>query len=54
MLGLTATPERSDGSDVTGPCGENVVFRCDLVRGIRKELLTAFRYFGVPDQVDYA
>lgn len=54
MLGLTATPERSDGGDLLGLCGGNLVFRCDLVRGIREELLSAFRYFGVPDQVDYA
>jgi superfamily II DNA or RNA helicase/HKD family nuclease/diadenosine tetraphosphate (Ap4A) HIT family hydrolase len=54
MLGLTATPERSDGGDLLGLCGGNLVFRCDLVRGIREELLSTFRYFGVPDQVDYA
>ncbi|MBN8605241.1 MAG: DEAD/DEAH box helicase family protein, partial [Planctomycetes bacterium] len=54
MLGLTATPERSDGGDLLGLCGGNLVFRCDLVRGIQEELLSAFRYFGVPDQVDYA
>lgn len=54
MLGLTATPERTDGGDLLSLCGGNLVFRCDLVRGIREELLSAFRYYGVPDQVDYA
>jgi superfamily II DNA or RNA helicase/diadenosine tetraphosphate (Ap4A) HIT family hydrolase len=53
MLGLTATPERTDGGDLLSLCGGNLVFRCDLVRGIREELLAAFRYFGVPDEVDY-
>lgn len=54
MLGLTATPERTDGGDLLSLCGGNLVFHCDLVRGIREELLASFRYFGVPDQVDYA
>lgn len=54
MLGLTATPERTDGGDLLSLCGGNLVYRCDLVRGIRENLLAAFRYYGVPDQVDYA
>lgn len=54
MLGLTATPERTDGGDLLSLCGGNLVFRCDLVRGIREDLLATFRYYGVPDQVDYA
>jgi superfamily II DNA or RNA helicase len=53
LLGLTATPERSDGGDLLQLCGENLVFRCDVVEGIRKELLCPFHYFGVPDEVDY-
>nr|WP_228530930.1 MULTISPECIES: DUF3427 domain-containing protein [Myxococcaceae] len=53
LLGLTATPERSDGGDLLQLCGENLVFRCDLVDGIRRELLCPFHYFGVPDEVDY-
>lgn len=54
LLGLTATPERTDGGDLLGLCGENVVYSCDLSRGIRLGLLSPFRYFGVPDTVDYA
>lgn len=30
LLGLTATPERTDGGDLLGLCGENLVYRCDL------------------------
>ncbi len=35
LLGLTATPERTDGGDLLALCGENLVYRCDLVEGIR-------------------
>ena len=54
LLGLTATPERSDGADLLDLCGGNLVYRCDLAEGISKDLLCGFDYFGVPDEVDYA
>jgi superfamily II DNA or RNA helicase/diadenosine tetraphosphate (Ap4A) HIT family hydrolase len=54
LLGLTATPERTDGGDLLGLCQENLVFRCDMFEGIEADLLSPFRYFGVPDDVDYA
>ena len=54
LLGLTATPERTDGGDLLSLCGENLVFRCDLVAGINRHLLSPFRYVGVPDEVDFA
>jgi superfamily II DNA or RNA helicase/HKD family nuclease len=53
LLGLTATPERSDGADLLELCGGNVVFRCDLAEGIRRNLLCPFDYYGVPDEVNY-
>ena len=54
LLGLTATPERTDGGDLLGLCDENLVYRCDLIRGIEEALLSPFEYFGVPDEVDYS
>ncbi|HXI13728.1 MAG TPA: DUF3427 domain-containing protein [Thermoanaerobaculia bacterium] len=54
LLGLTATPERSDGGNLLALCHENLVYRCDLSEGIRRGLLSPFHYFGVPDDVDYA
>ncbi|WP_374393414.1 DUF3427 domain-containing protein [Tabrizicola sp.] len=54
LLGLTATPERTDGGDLLSLCDENLVFRCDLYEGITRGLLAPFHYFGVPDDVDYA
>ena len=53
LLGLTATPERTDGGHLLALCQENLVFRCDLAEGIRQALLSPFHYFGVPDEVDY-
>lgn len=53
LLGLTATPERTDGGDLLALCGENLVYRCDMVEGIRRGLLSPFAYFGVPDIVDF-
>ena len=54
LLGLTATPERTDGGNLLSLCGENLVYRRDLVDGIRAGLLSPFQYFGVPDDVDYS
>ncbi|MFN8611322.1 MAG: DEAD/DEAH box helicase family protein [Vulcanimicrobiota bacterium] len=54
LLGLTATPERADGGDLLGLCLQNLVYRCDLTRGIGNELLAPFHYFGMPDLVDYS
>lgn len=53
LLGLTATPERMDGADLLALCGDNVVFDCDLVEGIRRNELVPFRYAGVADTVDF-
>jgi superfamily II DNA or RNA helicase/diadenosine tetraphosphate (Ap4A) HIT family hydrolase/HKD family nuclease len=53
LLGLTATPERTDGGDLLALCQENLVYRCDLAEGIRRGLLSPFHYLGVPDEVDY-
>jgi hypothetical protein len=47
------TPERTDGGDLLALCEENLVDRCDLVEGVKQDLLCRFRYFGVPDEVDY-
>jgi superfamily II DNA or RNA helicase/HKD family nuclease/diadenosine tetraphosphate (Ap4A) HIT family hydrolase len=53
LLGLTATPERSDGADLLALCQENLVFEAGLHAGIGGGHLSPFHYFGVPDHVDY-
>lgn len=54
MLGLTATPERTDQSDILTLCDDNLVFTYDLFHGIEVGLLSPFHYFGIYDEsVDY-
>lgn len=38
LLGLTATPERTDGGDLLALCQENLGYRCDFIEGIRRGL----------------
>ncbi len=54
LLGLTATPDRTDSSDILSLCDDNLVFQSDLFAGIRAGLLAPFHYFGIADEsVDY-
>ena len=54
LLGLTATPDRTDGSDILRLCDNNLVYRCDLFDGITAEQLCPFEYYGIFDiEVDY-
>ncbi|WP_198949699.1 DEAD/DEAH box helicase family protein [Synechococcus sp. 1G10] len=54
MLGLTATPDRTDQSDILSFCDDNLVFSCNLFSGINADLLAPFHYFGIWDTtVDY-
>lgn len=53
LLGLTATPDRTDGADLLMLCGDNLVYRCDLFEGIQRGYLAPFQYHGVADDVDY-
>jgi superfamily II DNA or RNA helicase/HKD family nuclease len=54
LLGLTATPERSDGGDLLALCDENLVFRCNVGDGVARGRLCPFHYYGIPDLVDYS
>jgi superfamily II DNA or RNA helicase/HKD family nuclease/SOS-response transcriptional repressor LexA len=54
LLGLTATPDRTDQSDILSLCDDNLVYSKHLFDGVRLELLCPFRYFGIHDEtVDY-
>lgn len=53
LLGLTATPDRTDQSDILTLCDDNLVYSKDLYDGIHANLLCPFHYFGVADTVDY-
>jgi len=50
MLGLTATPDRSDQADILTLCDNNVVYTCNLFDGIAADLLCPFHYFGIFDE----
>jgi superfamily II DNA or RNA helicase/HKD family nuclease/SOS-response transcriptional repressor LexA len=54
LLGLTATPDRTDQSDILSLCDDNLVYSCHLFEGIQAGLLAPFHYFGIADEsVDY-
>jgi superfamily II DNA or RNA helicase/SOS-response transcriptional repressor LexA len=54
LLGLTATPDRTDQSDILSLCDDNLVFTRNLFEGIQAQLLARFHYFGILDEsVDY-
>jgi len=54
MLGLTATPERSDGLDVRKYFDDNISAEIRLPDAINRKLLVPFQYFGISDSVDYS
>ena len=54
LLGLTATPDRSDQADILSLCDDNLVFNRNLFDGVTAGLLAPFHYFGIWDEtVDY-
>ena len=54
FLGLTATPNRSDNIDILSFCGNNLIYKKDLIDGINLDLLCNFEYQGINDKyVDY-
>lgn len=53
LLGLTATPDRSDNGDIYKLCDYNVAYKCDFVVGINNGWLAPFEYFGIYDDLDY-
>ena len=44
MLGLTATPDRSDAADLLALCDDNLVYECNLLEGVNRQLLSPFKY----------
>ncbi|WP_026530153.1 DUF3427 domain-containing protein [Haematomicrobium sanguinis] len=52
MLGLTATPERTDGFNIYELFDYNVPYEIRLQAALEAEMLVPFHYFGVTDYVD--
>ena len=54
LIGLTATPDRTDQSNILSLCDDNHVYTCELFSGISAGLLAPFHYYGIWDEsVDY-
>ena len=49
LLGLTATPERTDGADIRQDFGGAFTHEIRLPEAIDRALLSPFHYFGIPD-----
>ena len=52
-LGLTATPERTDGVDIATLFDDILAYQATIGQGIAEESLVPFRYRGLKDDVDY-
>lgn len=52
LLGLTATPERTDGADILEDFDQTIAAEIRLPEALNRKLLTPFQYFGISDQVD--
>ncbi|MGB2739806.1 MAG: DEAD/DEAH box helicase [Cognaticolwellia sp.] len=49
LLGMTATPERTDGEDIFGLFDHNIAYEIRLNRAMEEEMLSDFHYYGVTD-----
>ena len=52
LLGLTATPERMDGEDITQDFDGKISAEIRLDDALNNQLLAPFHYFGITDSVD--
>ena len=49
LLGMTATPERTDGENIYKYYDHNVAYEIRLQRALEEDMLCPFHYFGVSD-----
>lgn len=49
LLGMTATPERTDGNDIFQLFDHNIAYEIRLNRAMDEEMLSSFHYYGVTD-----
>jgi len=49
LLGMTATPERTDGNDIFRLFDHNIAYEIRLNRAMEEEMLSTFHYYGVTD-----
>ncbi len=51
LLGMTATPERTDGADIYQLFEYNIAYEIRLQEAMKEELICPFHYYGVTDLV---
>ncbi|MFV0173955.1 DUF3427 domain-containing protein [Empedobacter falsenii] len=51
LLGMTATPERTDGNNIFEQFDYNIAYEIRLHRAMDAEMLSSFHYYGVTDLV---
>jgi len=49
LLGMTATPERTDGNDIFKLFDHNIAYEIRLHRAMEEKMLSSFHYYGVTD-----
>ena len=49
LLGMTATPERTDGFDIFKSFDYNIAYEIRLNRALEEDMLVPFHYYGVSD-----
>ncbi|RVT80010.1 DUF3427 domain-containing protein [Flavobacterium sufflavum] len=49
LLGMTATPERTDGNDVFQLFDHNIAYEIRLNKAMEEKMLSTFHYYGVTD-----
>jgi superfamily II DNA or RNA helicase len=54
VLGITATPERTDGKSILKLLDSNVVYSVGLGEAVDRGFLVPFTYYGLKDNVDYS
>jgi len=52
LLGLTATPERMDGGDITEDFQNKIAAEIRLPEALNRKLLSPFQYFALSDSID--
>ena len=49
VLGMTATPERTDGFDIFGMFDHTIAYEIRLHKAMSEDMLSPFHYFGITD-----
>lgn len=52
LLGMTATPERTDDADIFDLFGNNIAYSIRLQRAIEENMLCPFHYYGVHEFIE--